>query len=120
MCVWLCAPQDILCWGSSLFVKEPASEGFVAWHQVRQLHLSPIGSHPPPSPGQLRSDGPEGLPRCWTLQDSYYWGIGTEQICTVWVALTEGPPARPPSCPPILRPPLSILPPPGAIAATLP
>lgn len=42
---------DILCWGSSLFIKDAGQEKHVAWHQ-----------------------------------DSYYWDIGTENVCTLWIA----------------------------------
>jgi hypothetical protein len=43
---------DILCWGSSLFVKEARDSAFVAWHQ-----------------------------------DSYYWGLEPDDVCSVWIAL---------------------------------
>jgi len=43
---------DILCWGSSLFVKEAQDSAFVAWHQ-----------------------------------DSYYWGLEPDDVCSVWIAL---------------------------------
>ena len=42
---------DILCWGSSLFVKEAGDSAFVAWHQ-----------------------------------DSYYWGLEPDDVCSVWIA----------------------------------
>eukprot|EP01046_Picozoa_sp_COSAG06_P010136 COSAG06_NODE_547_length_14431_cov_5.614746_13_plen_240_part_00 len=42
---------DILCWGSSLFIKDAGQEKHVAWHQ-----------------------------------DLYYWDIGTENVCTLWIA----------------------------------
>lgn len=42
---------DILCWGSSLFIKDAGEEKTVAWHQ-----------------------------------DSYYWDIGTTNVCTLWIA----------------------------------
>ena len=43
---------DILCWGTSLFVKDPHDEAFVAWHQ-----------------------------------DSYYWGLEPDDVCSAWIAL---------------------------------
>ncbi|MEU7863187.1 phytanoyl-CoA dioxygenase family protein [Nonomuraea sp. NPDC049141] len=43
---------DVLCWGSSLFIKEPGRPEQVAWHQ-----------------------------------DSYYWDIEGDAVCTAWVAL---------------------------------
>ena len=42
---------NILCWGSSLFVKEPNDPAFVAWHQ-----------------------------------DSYYWGLEPDDVCSAWIA----------------------------------
>lgn len=44
---------NILCWGSSLLVKDPGSPNLVAWHQ-----------------------------------DSAYWGVDPEDVCTVGLALT--------------------------------
>lgn len=43
---------DILCWGTSLFVKDPHDPAFVAWHQ-----------------------------------DSYYWGLEPDDVCSAWIAL---------------------------------
>lgn len=43
---------DILCWGTSLFVKDPRDAAFVAWHQ-----------------------------------DSYYWGLEPDDVCSAWIAL---------------------------------
>jgi non-heme Fe2+,alpha-ketoglutarate-dependent halogenase len=43
---------DILCWGTSLFVKDPHDQAFVAWHQ-----------------------------------DSYYWGLEPDDVCSAWIAL---------------------------------
>ena len=48
---------DILCWGSSLFVKEASDSAFVAWHQ-----------------------------------DSYYWGLEPDDVCSVWIALYPSTP----------------------------
>lgn len=42
---------NILCWGSSLFVKEPNDPAFIAWHQ-----------------------------------DSYYWGLDPDDVCSAWIA----------------------------------
>ena len=30
---------DILCWSSSLFVKEPGDDAYVAWHQIGRAHV---------------------------------------------------------------------------------
>ncbi len=45
---------NILCWGTSLFVKEPHDPAFVAWHQ-----------------------------------DSYYWGLEPDDVCSAWIALAS-------------------------------
>ena len=44
---------NLLCWGTSFFIKEANDAGFVSWHQ-----------------------------------DSTYWGLGSTDVTTVWVAFT--------------------------------
>jgi non-haem Fe2+, alpha-ketoglutarate-dependent halogenase len=43
---------NILCWSTSLFVKDPGDAAFVAWHQ-----------------------------------DSFYWGLEPDDVCSAWIAL---------------------------------
>lgn len=43
---------NILCWSTSLFVKDPGDPAFVAWHQ-----------------------------------DSFYWGLEPDDVCSAWIAL---------------------------------
>lgn len=45
---------DVLCWGSSVFIKEPGAAELVAWHQ-----------------------------------DSYYWDMQPDDVCTIWLALID-------------------------------
>lgn len=45
---------DVLCWGSSVFIKEAGAPELVAWHQ-----------------------------------DSYYWDMAPDDVCTVWLALID-------------------------------
>jgi len=45
---------DVLCWGSSVFIKEPGTPDLVAWHQ-----------------------------------DSYYWDMAPDDVCTIWLALID-------------------------------
>lgn len=45
---------DVLCWGSSVFIKEPGASELVAWHQ-----------------------------------DSYYWDMQPDDVCTIWLALID-------------------------------
>ena len=46
--------ENILCWNSLFWIKEPQSKSFVSWHQ-----------------------------------DLNYWGLDTEGLITVWVALSS-------------------------------
>lgn len=48
---------DILCWSTSLFIKDPGDPAYVAWHQ-----------------------------------DSFYWGLEPDDVCSAWVALEPSTP----------------------------
>ena len=48
---------DILCWHTFFWIKEPATESYVSWHQ-----------------------------------DLNYWGLDTDQLVTVWIALSAATP----------------------------
>ena len=54
---------DILCWGTSFFIKEPRNPGYVSWHQDSTSGVSsrrtssPPGSHSPTVIGQTARCG---------------------------------------------------------------